>query len=164
MEKNNKLIAYGALVLCATFWGWSFFATTVVVQIASPIEVIAIRWMIAAVIFLVLIAMGKIRIDLKRKETKLLMLTAFCQPFIYSLFETSGIKYTSTSESSIIISTIPCFTMILGVLLFTRKVSPLMPVSTARRRASTANNTALPDLQPRHFWRAPTSMYLRSAA
>ena len=129
MEKNNKLIAYGALVLCATFWGWSFFATTVVVQIASPIEVIAIRWMIAAVIFLVLIAMGKIRIDLKRKETKLLMLTAFCQPFIYSLFETSGIKYTSTSESSIIISTIPCFTMILGVLFFKRKVSPLMIAS-----------------------------------
>ena len=128
-SNKNKLTAYAALILCATFWGWSFFATTVVVKIASSIEVLAIRWMIAAVIFLVLIAIGKIRIDLKRQETKLLMLTAFCQPFLYSLFETPGIKFTSTSESSIIISTIPCFTMILGVILFKRKITPLMIAS-----------------------------------
>lgn len=130
-EKSNKskLTAYAALILCATTWGWSFFATTVVVKIASPIEVITVRWMIAAAIFLVLIAAGKVRIDLKRKETKLLMLTAFLQPFMYSLFETPGIKFTSTSESSIIISTIPCFTMILGVILFKRKITPLMIAS-----------------------------------
>lgn len=128
-KSNNKLTAYAALILCATFWGWSFFATTVVVKIASPIEVITVRWMIAAAIFLVLIAAGKIRIDLKRKETKMLMLTAFCQPFLYSLCETPGIKFTSTSESSIIISTIPCFTMILGVILFKRKITPLMIAS-----------------------------------
>ncbi|WP_027869630.1 DMT family transporter [Eubacterium sp. AB3007] len=128
-EKYDRIIAYGALLLCATFWGWSFFATTVVVKVASPIEVITVRWMIAAGIFLVLIATGKIRIDLRKPGTRQLMLTAFCQPFIYSLFETAGIANTSTSESSIIISTIPCFTMIVGALFFRRKVTPRMIAS-----------------------------------
>ena len=82
-EKYDRIIAYGALLLCATFWGWSFFATTVVVKVASPIEVITVRWMIAAGIFLVLIATGKIRIDLRKPGTRQLMLTAFCQPFIF---------------------------------------------------------------------------------
>ena len=130
-NKNSKGVGFAALIVCATFWGWSFFATTIVVQIVSPIEVIAVRWAIAAAIFLVLIAAGKIRINLKKPETKMLMLASFCQPFVYSLFETAGIKYTSTSESSIIISTIPCFTMILGVLLFKRKITPLMIASIA---------------------------------
>jgi drug/metabolite transporter (DMT)-like permease len=122
-------MAFGALLLCACFWGWSFFATTVVVKLASTIEVLTVRWMIAAAIFLVLIAAGKIHIDLHKPGTKRLMLTAFCQPFVYSLFETAGIANTSTSESSIIISTIPCFTMIVGALLFHRKVTRLMITS-----------------------------------
>ena len=122
LSPRKKIIIYVAMLACGIFWGLSFFATTVIVKIASPIEVLSVRWMISAIIFLILIALGKIRIDLRKKGTVYVILTGLCQPFLYSLFETPGIQHTSTSESSIIISTIPCITLIVGALFFRKRL------------------------------------------
>ena len=98
LTHKKRLILYVAMLACGIFWGLSFFATTIVVTIASPIEVLSVRWMISAFIFLALIAAGKIHIDLRKKGTVYVLLTGLCQPFLYSLFETPGIQQTSTSE------------------------------------------------------------------
>lgn len=113
----------------AIVWGLSFFFTTVALRTLDVFEVLQLRWLLAALTFLVFIAAGKIKIDMKRPEFKYVVITAILQPCIYSPFENLGIAYTSTAESSIFIATIPCMSLIFGVLLFRRKMNALLTFS-----------------------------------
>lgn len=111
------------LMFLALLWGMSFFFTTVAVQKLGAMELLAMRWTISAVIFLILIAFGLIKIDMHKQGFKYVALTGALQPCIYSIFETNGIKMTSTTESSIIIALIPCMVLILGTLFFNKRVN-----------------------------------------
>lgn len=126
-EKKSVLIIM--IVFLALFWGMSFFATTVAVEKLAPMQLLAMRWSISAVIFIILIATGRIRIKIKGGTFKYLLITGMLQPCIYSIFETNGIAMTSTSESSIFIATIPCAVLIFGFVFFHKKVSIKVIVS-----------------------------------
>ncbi|NLD11055.1 DMT family transporter [Aminicella lysinilytica] len=119
----NKSLIFVLFVFLGLFWGMSFFATTVALELLTPIQILAIRWAVSALIFLVLIAAGKIKIKIKKGSFRFLLLTGLLQPCVYSIFETNGIAMTSTSESSIFIATIPCATLIFGAAFFNRKVN-----------------------------------------
>ncbi|XVG94949.1 DMT family transporter [Eubacteriales bacterium KG127] len=114
----------GLIAMCALFWGFSFFATRVALGNGiSEIELLSLRWGIAAIIFVTLYLLGVLHINLKWKKTREAILVSMFQPCFYSIFETWGIGETSTSESSLFIATIPLMVLITGRVFFKHKFS-----------------------------------------
>ncbi len=104
-------------------WGLSFLAIAILLEAMAPAQMLAARWSMMAVLFLVLILMGKIPLQLKGKNLFFLFLTGLCEPCAYCILEAYGIKMTSASVSAIFVATIPCMTLVLGALLFHLKVN-----------------------------------------
>lgn len=114
----NKKIAAVLIGIVAVFWGLSFVAISQLLNYLEPIQILALRWTLSSIVFIIFIALGKIRFNLKNKNVIFLLLTGLCEPCIYSVFETYGIKYTSASVSAIFIATIPSVTLLASVILF----------------------------------------------
>lgn len=118
---QKKWFVYTLVPICALSWGLSFLGTTVTLKRLDVIQLLAMRWTISAVIFLLLVLFGRIKICLQKKNMKILLMTGALQPCIYSIFETTGIKLTTTSESSIFIATIPLVVLLIGSVLLGHK-------------------------------------------
>ena len=104
---DKKWFVYALVPLCALCWGFSYLGITVTLKSLEPIQLLAMRWTVSALIFLLLAACRVIKIQYKGKDIKLVLTVGILQPCIYSIFETVGVKLTTTSESSIFIATIP---------------------------------------------------------
>lgn len=114
----SKKTAMFLVALTSAFWGLSFTASNLLLKTMDPIMILEVRWTIASLIFGGMIAAGKLRFNFKKKGVKFLFLAAFLEPCCYSIFETYGLCLTSPSVSSIFIATIPCMSLIQGVLFF----------------------------------------------
>lgn len=108
-------------MVVSVFWGMSFIVLTQLLKWLGTMEILALRWTLASVIFACLIGAGRIRISLRGKNARLLFLTGLSEPCIYSVFEIYGLKYSSASISSIFIATIPCATLMVSILFFRKK-------------------------------------------
>ena len=123
-QRNNRMkksVAYGLVMVVSVFWGMSFIVLTQLLKWLGTMEILALRWTLASVIFACLIGAGRIRINLRGKNMKFLLLTGLTEPCIYSVFEIYGLKYSSASISSIFIATIPCATLLVSILFFHKK-------------------------------------------
>lgn len=107
----------------AIFWGMSFFGSNVALKYMNTFQILAVRWTVSMCIFLVLIAAGRIRIHIDR-NFPWLFLTGIFQPCVYSIFETEGVRLTSTSECSIFIAAMPGMVLLTGILFLKKKSSP----------------------------------------
>jgi len=114
----KKNFVYALIFGISLLWGFSFIALNVLMRWLDPLQIIAVRWTIAACIFIGMMLAGKFRIDIGKKNFKFLLLAGMIEPGMYSVFEVYGLYYTSPSVSSIFIATIPCMSLILGFLFF----------------------------------------------
>ncbi len=142
-KSHNKFIIYAMVLAIGTCWGFSFLATSLLVKVIDPVQVLTVRWTIAGLIFLAMIAMGKIKLDLSKKGRGFLVLCAFCQPVAYMFCENNGIKYTSASVGSIMIATIPCMVLIFNALIYKQRTSRMGVVSILLAFAGVAMCTML---------------------
>lgn len=120
---DKKWFIYALVPLCALCWGFSYLGITVTLKSLEPMQLLAMRWTVSALIFLILAACKVIKIKYKGKDIKLVLTVGVLQPCIYSIFETVGVKLTTTSESSIFIATIPLMVLIIGSLVLHKKNS-----------------------------------------
>ena len=100
MKKNT---VYFLILIISTFWGLSFIALTVLMKWLDPLQIIAVRWTLASLIFITIMLLGKLKINTKKENFKYLILTGLLEPGIYSVFEVYGLSYTSASISSVFI-------------------------------------------------------------
>ncbi len=126
---ESKLFLYGMIPVCSLCWGFSFLGIKVTLDKLDPVQLLAMRWTIAALVFMILALFKVVKINIKGKSLKWVILTGLLQPCIYSLFETTGVKLTTASESSIFIATIPLMVLILGELFFHRQTSTRTKIS-----------------------------------
>jgi len=122
---NNKAVTIILTVMAAFAWGLSFFFTVVALEYFDPISLLSLRWGIAGILFVIFYLTRLIKCDFKGKNIKPLIVAGLLQPCLYSIFETTGIGMTSTSESAIIIAMIPVFTLIVSVMFYGKKLSKL---------------------------------------
>lgn len=125
----KKSVAYVLVMVVGGFWGLSFIALSRLQNQLDNMEILALRWTLAAVVFLILIAAGKLHLNLKSPRAKFLMLTGIAEPCIYSIFEIYGLELTSPSISSIFIATVPCASLLVSLLFLGRKAQPVAIVS-----------------------------------
>lgn len=122
MEVENKHLAfYYLLLLFSTiFWGISFIFTKSLLEVLTPVAIIFFRLLISSSILLIVTAIFY-RPDLRKIPLKdyvnLFLLSCF-EPFLYFLFETYSLKFADPTIVSVIVATIPIFTLFLSVFYF----------------------------------------------
>ena len=110
------------LVLCM-LWGLSFLGTKVLLDVLAPMEILAVRWMLAFLMFALLVALRVIKVDYRGKPVGKLLAAAALQPCLYSILETWGVKLTTASETSIFIALVPLVVVLMNRLFFKRNVN-----------------------------------------
>jgi len=120
------LAALGAQVI----FGFSFMFTKIALGSASPLTVIADRYIMAFIGMSIVMLFKKTKIKFTKDIWKLVLMSLF-QPVLYFLFETYGIKLTTSAFSSIMIALIPVVCMISGIFLLKEVPRPMQYAFTA---------------------------------
>ncbi|MGX8774557.1 MAG: DMT family transporter, partial [Bacillota bacterium] len=116
---------------CTIAWGVSFSVMKILLNVIDPMQILALRWLLAAIIFSVMVLMGKIRINLRSPYLKYALLAGLMEPCIYSILEIYGVDLMSASLSALFIATIPSMTLLVGAGLFRRKINRLNAIGIA---------------------------------
>jgi len=124
MANNRTISATFAALGAQIIFGFSFMFTKIALDYASPLTVIADRYIAAFIGLSIVMLVTKTKIRFG-KNLWTLLLMAFFQPVLYFLFETYGIKMTTSSFSAIMIALIPVVAMISGIFIL-KEVPALM--------------------------------------
>ena len=137
MKENRILSATLAALGAQVIFGFSFMFTKIALGHASPLTVIADRYIVAFLGFsVVMLATGtKIR---RHKKIGLLVLMSILQPVLYFIFESYGISMTTSAFSSVMISMIPVVSMLCGIVVLKEIPSALQYVFTGLSVAGVA--------------------------
>ena len=121
----SKTLVYISSTVAITLWGMSYIWTDKLISLGIPVfYFVFVRILLAGLIlFLFNTAYGRIK-RIQRQDLPKFLLLALCEPFIYFLCETYGLKLTgSPTLSAMVVATIPIFSIGAGILFFKEKVS-----------------------------------------
>ena len=113
MRRNVHL----AGVIYAIIFGFTFMFSKVALDYVRPIGLIAYRFLIAIIVLEILRWFKVIHIRFEKKHFKHLFLVALFQPILYFIFETFGIRLTTSGEAGMMIALIPIFVTILSSVI-----------------------------------------------
>ena len=116
-RRLEKLISYFFFIFVALVWGLSFLVIKEALDELDTIELLAARWGVSAVFFMIAAALGLVKVDFRGKNLKGLLLLVLCQPCGYSLFECLGVDRTTATETSIIVAAVPIVVIVEEFLL-----------------------------------------------
>lgn len=120
--KNYKVyLPYFAGLGVSSIFGLSFMFTKQALDSLPSFFLLSCRFTLAAVLLTILWLIGAIKLNYKDKPLKELILLTFFQPIAYFIFETKGIKLTSSSEAGIMIALIPIVVTILAAVFLKEK-------------------------------------------
>lgn len=108
--------------ICTILWGLSFAVMKILLNYVEPMQVLSLRWTLAAVIFGAMACVGKIKIDLHSPYLKYAVIAGLMEPCVYSILEIYGVDLMSASLAALFIATIPTMTLVFGAVLFRRKI------------------------------------------
>lgn len=114
--KNNKYLPYFAGIAISIIFGMSFMFTKQALDSFGTFHLLAFRFTLAALILSFLALIGVIKVELKNKPIKKLLLLCFFQPIAYFIFETIGVKLTSSSQAGMMIALIPVVVTLMAVV------------------------------------------------
>lgn len=107
----------------AIIWGYSFIATKYAVDYIKPATLGFIRFLISYTVLEFLVSFRKENIKVNLKDRILFMFMGFFGITFYFLGENFGLKYTTSSNGALIVSTIPIFTLIVDKIIYRKKIS-----------------------------------------
>lgn len=122
-KTGNTTKALIAAVAAQIVWGLSFMFTKTALEHTSAHMLLSVRFMISFLIMLLIVLTGRARISLRGKPIGLFIAMGLCEPVIYFIAETNGIKYTTSSFSGLMISIIPVITVLLSTIFLHEKLS-----------------------------------------
>lgn len=116
--KNYTLMFFAML-----FWGASFVFIKIAYNYIGPITLIFSRLVIASSALFIIYILNKKREQIDSKDYLNFFLMGFAEPFLYFIGEGYGMKYVSSTHASVIIATIPVFTMLSALIFYKEKIS-----------------------------------------
>ena len=122
-HKDRTKAAVIAAVAANTIWGFSFMATSLALEHVSVPMLLSMRFSASFLIMLLVIASGRARVSIRNKPVGLFLLMGLCEPVIYFIAETYGIKYTSSSFSGLTLSLIPITTAVISSFVLREHLS-----------------------------------------
>lgn len=124
-SRKGNFLDYVLILIAVFFWGMSFIWSDEVIDHGVPIfSFIFVRMIMASLALLVFaLITGKMQ-KIRKGDLKWFLLMVFFEPFIYFLGESFGLKITnSPTLASVIIATIPVFSLIVGQIVFKEKLT-----------------------------------------
>ncbi len=109
----------------STIFGFSFLMTKEALEVLSPMELLAMRFVIAALLMSILAIAGIIQLNFKGKPIALLALMCLFQPIAYFIFETYGLANAATNVAGIILGALPAGVAIMGALILKERLTAL---------------------------------------
>ena len=110
--KDNLLKGHLLAIFTIIVWGTTFISTKILLRSFSPIEILLIRFILG---FAALAAIYPHRLKIKDKKQELTFalagLTGVC---MYFLMENIALTYTTASNASVIVSSVPLFSVLLN--------------------------------------------------
>lgn len=125
--RQKKSVIYIASTFAILFWGMSYLWTDQLISLGIPVfYFVFVRILLAGIVmFMFNAAISKVVTIRCRDLPKFLMLS-FCEPLIYFICETYGLKETgSPTLSAMIIATIPIFSIGAGIIFFKEKINKI---------------------------------------
>jgi len=107
------------------FWGMSFIWTSSLLNYYQPVTIILIRLVISSAFLFGILRLFWPHERLAPKDFKLVLLSAFFNPFLYFLGESYGLKFSTPTISAVIIATIPVLSPLVAYLTYREKLSPV---------------------------------------
>lgn len=127
--KKDKILAILGLVFTVIVWGLSFLSIKVAVKVVPPMTLGFLRFLISS-IFLSIIYFSKEKNNkIEKKDLHLLIIAGFIGVTVYFFFENYGIKLLSASTASLIIATIPIFTLLFESFIYKIKLTGIKIIS-----------------------------------
>ena len=139
MDKTR--IATLAGLLGYSIFGFSFLFCKIALEQTSPLTLISLRFVLAFLVFQLVLWMGKVKMNFRGKPVKTLLLMGFVQPVFYFITETYGVAMTSASFSGVMIGLAPVVGLIFGVLLLKERCTGLQIACTLLSVAGVALTT-----------------------
>lgn len=151
---KNILRANLAMVAVIIIWGISYASIKVTVSEIPPITMALIRFTIASLILGMIIRKVEPQTKLDKSDLPKIVLGGIFGITLYFVLENIGVKFTTATNASLIVSVVPIITITLDVLFFHGRISfiKLLGVSIAiggSYLAVTANGKV--ELNSAHF-------------
>lgn len=122
-------MVYLVAVISAAIFGLSFLFTKGALEYLSNYQLLAARFIIAALVMWLLRRLRLIKINLRGRSLWGIILLALFEPIIYFICETQGIRLTTSSEAGLMISMIPVVVAILAALILKEIPTLLQAIS-----------------------------------
>ena len=120
-SRATALLAVWGTVL---FWGLSFVSSkTILNSGVPPMTMACIRFVVATIVLNLFLRKFDPAARLRKKDIIPLAASGLFGVTVYFFFETRGIKLTSASHASLIIATIPIFTVVAEALFFRTRIA-----------------------------------------
>ncbi len=126
---NSKSLTYILITASVVFWGVSFILTKELFLTEEHMTVtalITLRLALATVVMVPFLLLTRKMQRIQRKDIKWFLLLALCEPFIYHLCETNGVRLVSGSLASVVIATIPLFVPFGMWIAYRQRIKPVM--------------------------------------
>ncbi|MCD8037397.1 MAG: DMT family transporter [Clostridiales bacterium] len=112
---NKEALPFIAMCIAELFWGISYMFTKVATQSATASQLLSIRFVIAFILINLMMLGGKHKVSIKGKSKKPLIILMLLQP-VYSYCESSGVLYTNSTVSGVILSTVSVVSIVFAVI------------------------------------------------
>jgi len=125
MSKKQSALPILAGMTSSSIFGLSFMFSTIALKIVDTFTLLSFRFLLAFFIMTLLILFKVIKVDYKGKNFKSLLILGLMQPIIYFIFETYGLKNSSSSIAGVLIALIPIMVAISSSYFLKEKPSLL---------------------------------------
>jgi drug/metabolite transporter (DMT)-like permease len=111
------------IILDVLFWGFSLISTKVVLSQIPPISIAFFRQILAAITLMVLVFLTGTPLKVERRDLGNIVAASFFGIVMYFVLENTGLQYTTASNASMIVASLPMFTLFAEAMLFHLKVT-----------------------------------------
>lgn len=125
-KSAQNALANLAIIATVIFWGMSFVSSKAILNAGVPPFTMAfLRFFIASLILLPILKRTQPHTHIRKEDRGPLVLSALSGVTIYFLFETWGIKLTSAASASMIVASVPVFTICAEYIIYKSNISPI---------------------------------------
>lgn len=125
MEKKNNTLAIIGVLSVVLIWGLSFLSIKFVIEFLGPMTLGFVRFVIASIVVLLIYKVKGNNEKVSKKDMPMMAIAGVIGVTLYFYFENNGVKYLPASTASLVIATIPIFTMIFERMIYKTKMTKL---------------------------------------
>ena len=129
MKNRSERLAYAAAIGHTFITGLSFMFSKIGLGYSTPWDLLAYRFTASFIAVMIPVALRWISFDFTAERIRKILPLALFYPLSFFAFQTFGLQYLTSSEASILLASMPVFTLILASYFLREETSLLQKLS-----------------------------------